>query len=165
MRIIDSDILVDKMNELHRKGYLNNADRSLFMKLIRSVPVTKDVNKSTWMIDPDTHEHLCKNCGFRAKDITLFCPNCGADMRFESVEYLNYNFWDIAKNRADNIKRKEEIEKEEQRKEQERKEKRERQKMLRRKKSKTARAERERKKNKKKQGVFVEEENIADSNK
>ena len=59
-----------------------------------SVPTVdaKPVRHGRWiMLEPygahHTHRRKCSECGeIKAKELTNFCPNCGADMREENVD-------------------------------------------------------------------------------
>lgn len=82
MRVIDADVLIEKLDAEPEGGYYSPHD---VISLLMTQPVVEKRKKSEWIKMP-YHVTECSECGFSLEDwiqgaFYNYCPNCGADMR------------------------------------------------------------------------------------
>lgn len=91
MRLIDADELKESLKNLEAKGYnrkyvqgLQDAIDGYFPQIIDDAPTAdvQPVKHGKWEICSDGYYPYCSNCKNepQGREMTLFCPNCGARM-------------------------------------------------------------------------------------
>lgn len=79
---IEREVLIDKMSKLKTGGIFTEVFKKVVLEIISNQP-TADVQKikyGKWIISSDGYYPYCSECGKEPKEMSEFCPHCGAKM-------------------------------------------------------------------------------------
>lgn len=79
---IERGALIDKISKLKTGGIFTEVFKKVVLEIISNQP-TADVQKikyGKWIISSDGYYPYCSECGKEPKEMSEFCPHCGAKM-------------------------------------------------------------------------------------
>ena len=82
MRLIDAEILFDKVGKIKPRNEEHYKSIGEFMNMITNSPTIHFVINGNWKYNNGVfNAWTCDQCNANNDEMTNFCPNCGADMR------------------------------------------------------------------------------------
>lgn len=79
---IEREALIEKISKLEVEGAFTEALKNATLKTIFEEPAAdvQEIRHGKWIISSDGYYPYCSECGKEPKEMSEFCPKCGAKM-------------------------------------------------------------------------------------